>query len=319
LQPITTFGPNFDNPASLNLLSSPLVEKVMKLSIHILLGISLPAQGFVQPQFLLAPRTHHTLPHHVSIACPSSDFSLYMSSSSTQTTPQTDSSPLSEFPPILIELRDVAMKLHTKEQAPREGQVAAPAKPAVPFVPTQADYLHFLVDSYEVYKALEDIVNREDLTDELGRFRSSGLERTCALEKDIEWMCNKYNLPKPEAGVAGVRYSDELRNMISVKDDGTKEGIPEFICHYYNFYFAHLAGGRMIGKQMSKMLLDGETLEFYKWGDDVNDLKSKVKDQIEMLAREWTREERDECISATSAAFKGGGAINGYLYGGNPH
>jgi len=166
-----------------------------------------------------------------------------------------------------MELRDVAMKLHTKEQAPKEGQVAAPAKPAVPFVPTQADYLHFLVDSYEVYKALEEIVNREDLADELGRFRNSGLERTCALDKDIEWMCNKYNLPKPEAGVAGMRYSDELRNMISVKDNGTTEGIPEFICHYYNFYFAHLAGGRMIGKQMSKMLLDGETLEFYKVSD----------------------------------------------------
>ncbi|KAL7481728.1 hypothetical protein ACHAW6_007417 [Cyclotella cf. meneghiniana] len=272
----------------------------MKLSVLILLGISLPAQGFVQPQFFLAPRTQNTLAHHVSIAPHSSNMSLYMSSSSTQTTPQTDSSPLSEFPPILIELRDVAMKLHTKEQAPREGQAAAPAKPAVPF-------------------ALEEIVNREDLADELGRFRNSGLERTYALEKDIEWMCNKFNLPKPEAGVAGMRYSNELRTMISVKDNGTKEGIPEFICHYYNFYFAHLAGGRMIGKQMSKMLLDGETLEFYKWGDDVNDLKSKVKDDIELLAREWTREERDECISATSAAFKGGGAINGYLYGGNPH
>ena len=70
-----------------------------------------------------------------------------------------------------------------------------------------------------------------------------------------------------EEGIAGMRYSNELRNMISVKDNGTKEGIPEFICHYYNFYFAHLAGGRMIGKQMSKMLLDGETLEFYKVRD----------------------------------------------------
>eukprot|EP00804_Cyclotella_cryptica_P023630 CCRYP_011967-RA/>CCRYP_011967-RA protein AED:0.15 eAED:0.32 QI:0/0/0/1/1/1/2/0/313 len=313
----------------------------MKLTILIPLGVSLPTQGFVPSPFSLAPRAQHSVAQHVSIASHASTVSLYMSSSPVQTTPHTDSSPQSEFPPILIELRDVAMKLHTKEQAPREGQAAAPAKPAVPYVPTHADYLQFLVDSCEVYKALEKIVNREDLTDELGRFRNSGLERTCALEKDIEWMCNKFNLPKPEAGGAGVRYSDELGNMISVKDDGTKEGIPEFICHYYNFYFAHLAGGRMIGKQMSKMLLDGETLEFYKtelivftfhrcpdnfssnetvqWGDDVNELKSKVKDQIEALARGWTREERDECINATSAAFKGGGAINGYLYGGNPH
>ena len=163
-----------------------------------------------------------------------------------------------------MELRDVAMKLHTKEQAPREGQASAPAKPEKPFVPTQADYLKFLVDSFEVYKTLEDIVNKEQLVEELGRFRNTGLERTSALKKDIKWMCDTYNLDKPEVGKAGSSYCEMLENMITVNDDGAKEGIPEFICHYYNFVFAHLAGGRMIGKQMSKMLLDGETLEFYK-------------------------------------------------------
>jgi heme oxygenase len=38
------------------------------------------------------------------------------------------------------------------------------------------------------------------------------------------------------------------------------------MCHYYNFYFAHTAGGRMIGKQMSALLLDKKTLDFYKVG-----------------------------------------------------
>lgn len=184
--------------------------------------------------------------------------------SSTETQSETEASSQSEFPPILMELRDVAMKLHTREQAPKEGQAAAPEKPKEPFVPTQADYLKFLVDSCEVYKTLEEIVDRDEMTEDLGRFRNTGLERTAALEKDIKWMCDKFNLERPEVGRAGKSYSDELRNMITVKEDGTKEGIPEFMCHYYNFVFAHLAGGRMIGKQMSKMLLDGETLEFYK-------------------------------------------------------
>lgn len=102
------------------------------------------------------------------------------------------------------------------------------------------------------------------MTEELGRFRNTGLERTVALDTDIKWMCEKYNLEMPDVGAAGKNYSEELRSMITVKDDGTKDGIPEFVCHYYNFVFAHLAGGRMIGKQMSKLLLDGETLEFYK-------------------------------------------------------
>lgn len=228
----------------------------MKLSVVVLiLGASVRSHGFIQPS-IFGTRSRQT-------ASRCSNTIICMSS--TEATPETNTeTSQSEFPPILMELRDVAMKLHTKEQAPREGQAAAPEKPKEPFVPTQADYLKFLVDSCEVYKTLEEIVDRVDLTEELGRFRNTGLERTSALEHDIEWMCNKFSLERPPVGKAGQSYSDELRKMITVKDDGTKEGIPEFVCHYYNFVFAHLAGGRMIGKQMSKMLLDGETLDFYK-------------------------------------------------------
>jgi heme oxygenase len=217
----------------------------------------------------------------------------------------------SEFPPILEELRDVAMRLHTREQAPREGQAEAPAKPAEPFVPTQADYLQFLVDSHAVYVALEEIVNEVEA---LTLFRNSGLERTQALEKDIQYMCQRFDLQRPETGKAGSMYAGKLKSMIQSDDD-----IPEFMCHYYNFYFAHLAGGRMIGKQMSKLLLDGEALEFYKWGDNVNELKSSVKALIEKLSKGWNRKERDNCINATKDAFQGGGAINGYLYGRSLH
>ena len=44
-----------------------------------------------------------------------------------------------------------------------------------------------------------------------------------------------------------------------------------------------------------------------------------MKDEIEVLAHGWTLEQRDKCVNATAEAFKGGGAINGYLYGGSPH
>eukprot|EP00985_Skeletonema_marinoi_P007871 scaffold3516_cov105-Skeletonema_marinoi.AAC.1 len=177
----------------------------------------------------------------------------------------TDTNATSEFPPILQELREVAMRLHTREQAPREGKAEEPKKPAEPHVPTQADYLQFLVDSYVVYVALEEIVNEVDA---LAPFRNSGLERTQALETDIAYMCEKFDLQRPDAGKAGSMYAAQLKNMIKSDED-----VPEFMCHYYNFYFAHLAGGRMIGKQMSKLLLDGEALEFYKWGENVNGMK----------------------------------------------
>ena len=32
---------------------------------------------------------------------------------------------------------------------------------------------------------------------------------------------------------------------------------PEFICHFYNVYFAHSAGGKMIGRKVSEMCLNG--------------------------------------------------------------
>ena len=148
------------------------------------------------------------------------------------------------------------MKLHTRRQAPKEGQ--APDVEMKPYVTTHLDYLNFLVDSQHVYQAFEDVVNSRP---ELRVFRNTGLERTKPLEKDIEFMCQEYGLVRPDVGQPGTSYANVIREM---------ESIPEFMCHFYNFYFAHTAGGRMIGKQMSALLLDKRTLEFYKVGHRVS-------------------------------------------------
>ena len=204
------------------------------------------------------------------------------------------------------ELRGAAMRLHTREQAPKEGE--APAKKMEPYTPTRDDYLHFLVDSQHVYQALEDVVNEKEA---LAPFRNCGLERTKALETDIEFMVSEYGLTRPDVGKLGADYAASIRQM---------DSIPEFMCHFYNFYFAHTAGGRMIGKQMSALLLDKKTLEFYKWDGDLNEIKADVKGKIEAMAAAWSPEERQECVDATAATFMGGGAINSYLSGGqSPH
>jgi len=156
---------------------------------------------------------------------------------------------------IETELRGKAMKLHTRSQAPKEGE--AEEKKMEPYTPTRDDYLRFLVDSQHIYKAFEEVV---DSLDGLSVFRNTGLERVKPLEEDIEFMVKEYNLQRPEVGKPGLDYADEIRRL------GKEESIPEFMCHYYNFYFAHTAGGRMIGKQMSALLLDKKTLEFYKVG-----------------------------------------------------
>jgi hypothetical protein len=247
----------------------------MKFPVAILFSFFTTSNGFVPAPFTQQSRVSIHRSNNNSNASPQSSahtsFNNYNIESALFSSTEADSSTTTattdnneQFPPILTELRDVAMKLHTREQAPKEGQAAAPSKPKEPYVPTQADYLQFLVDSHEVYMALEEVVNRPDLDAELGRFRNNGIERTKELEKDIDWMCTQFSLDKPAVGGAGSRYANELRNMVTMNDEGENVGVPEFVCHYYNYYFAHLAGGRMIGKQMSKMLLDGETLEFYK-------------------------------------------------------
>ena len=160
---------------------------------------------------------------------------------------------------IATELRSAAMKLHTTAQAPKEGGVKV-EKPKERYITKHMDYLKFLVDSQHVYQAFEEIMAMEELQPELAPFVNTGLERGDRLEKDIEFMVEEYGLERPSVGGVGTRYALEIREMAK----GGKENIPQLMNHYYNHYFAHTAGGIMIGKQMAKLLLDGKTLEFYK-------------------------------------------------------
>lgn len=73
-------------------------------------------------------------------------------------------------------------------------------------------------------------------------FRNTGLERSGKLAKDLEWFKEQgYAIPEPSS--PGVRYAQYLKQL-SEKDPQA------FLCHFYNVYFAHSAGGRMIGKKV---------------------------------------------------------------------
>ena len=73
-------------------------------------------------------------------------------------------------------------------------------------------------------------------------FRNTGLERSEKLAKDLEWF-KEHAIPEPSS--PGVTYSQYLKEL-SEKDPQA------FICHFYNVYFAHSAGGRMIGRKVNK-------------------------------------------------------------------
>lgn len=200
------------------------------------------------------------------------------------------------------EMRAIAMKMHTKEQAPKEGGIEAPKKQRV-FAPTLAGYQQFLAESKVVYETFEDIM-RDEAHPEYAKFQNTGLERSAALAADLAWLQQEYGLPA--ASVAedgpGHTYAMHLRQLAA--DD------PQyFVCHYYNFYFAHTAGGRMIGSKVADMLLGGKALAFYEYDGDVNALLDGVRASLNELAEGWSREQKDHCLKETADAFQYSGML----------
>ncbi|KAL3745135.1 hypothetical protein ACJRO7_014273 [Eucalyptus globulus] len=200
------------------------------------------------------------------------------------------------------EMRFVAMKLHTRDQAKEgEKEVKGPEERAVTkWEPSVDGYLRFLVDSKLVYDTLERIVE-DSAFPFYAEFRNTGLERSEKLAKDLEWFKEQgYNIPEPSS--PGVTYAHHLKEF-------SETDPPAFICHFYNVYFAHSAGGRMIGKKVAEKLLDNKELEFYKWDGELPQLLQNVRDKLNKVAENWTREEKDHCLEETEKSFKYSGDI----------
>ncbi|GMI05134.1 hypothetical protein TrRE_jg2671, partial [Triparma retinervis] len=236
-------------------------------------------------------------------------------------------------------LRDAAMKLHTVDQAPREGKAPA-QRPVSNWAPGRVEYLSFLRDSLEVYTAFEEII---DKTEGLEGLRDTGLERSEALRKDMKFFEDKYKLKMPKVGQPGRAYATYLRTLADKQADKQADGqqnegqqdpnsnnavnnandnandnndwLPRFVCHYYNHYFAHTAGGRMIGKKMGDLLLDSHTLNFYQWSGDVRSHMEGVKNEIDGMAEGWGEEGREICLEETGNTFRYAGGLLAYMRG----
>lgn len=76
-------------------------------------------------------------------------------------------------------------------------------------------------------------------------FCGTGLERSGSLAADIKWFEETYKLAAPAVTPdgPGATYAALIADL-------AKTDPQAFICHYYNFYFAHTAGGRMIGNKV---------------------------------------------------------------------
>lgn len=192
------------------------------------------------------------------------------------------------------EMRFVAMKLHTKDQA-KEGEKEADTQPIGKWEPSVEGYLRFLVDSKLVFDTLEKIVDKAAYP-YYSEFRNTGLERSEKLANDLDWFKEQaYSIPEPSS--PGTTYAKYLENLSETDPQA-------FICHFYNVYFAHSAGGRMIGKKVAEKVLNSKELEFYKWEGELSELLQNVRDKLNKVAQSWSREEKDHCLEETEKSFK---------------
>lgn len=205
------------------------------------------------------------------------------------------------------EMRKVAMRWHSPQQAKEGKKEAAKKEEMSPkeWRPTSEGYLRFLVESKAVYDALESLLASAPSDSPFKDFTNTGLERSEGLKGDIAWLADYKGLEVPAATGAGVEYAKFLTDLAK-KDEAA------FLCHYYNFVFAHSAGGRMIGKQVSNALLDGKVLNFYTW-EDLDGSKARNKDKINLFAEGLSREDKDRCLEETMQAFDKSGQLLKYI------
>ena len=208
---------------------------------------------------------------------------------------------------IVAAMRTAAMALHSRP--PPKAAAAAPAagekKPkGAPMMqvgawsPPREAFVQYLVDSLHVYAEFERLILTRPLL--AGALHGVGLSRHAQLEADLAAL-----------GVGGAADASATARgyALAVRDAVERGGAPAFACHYYNFYFAHTAGGKMIGRRMQDLF--GLELGFYmdypRGG--VDECVARGKAALEELARGWTDDERAICTAETAVAFKGGGSL----------
>lgn len=201
------------------------------------------------------------------------------------------------------EMRFVAMRLHTRDQAPKEGKQEESALPIDAWYPHKQDFMQFLIDSNHVYTYFEtELVKSEESTPMFSRFDNTGLERLQSLNKDIDYLNIEFDVKITDPTPAATKYVSYLKKLVIDKPESV-------LCHWYNYYFAHSAGGRMIGRLMQDRLFEGRKFAFYEWDSDVKEILNKVRTIIDDVAKDWPNDVKEECLKETSLAFGFSGTV----------
>ncbi|EXB75605.1 putative inactive heme oxygenase 2 [Morus notabilis] len=315
------------------LMAKPLAQPPTHASLS--LPHSLPPPQWLKPSAI--PANHSKKLHDRALIVRRSDFSFAATPPSWSPAPATSPAPpvvkkrtryRREYPGeskgITEELRFVAMRLRNidgkkyskneeddssddndsmldqGEERGRSGSEESDGDVGDTWHPTMEGFLNYLVDSQLVFSTVERIV--DDSNDvAYAYFRKTGLERSEGLSRDIECFRQK-GMVIPEPSNPGVSYSKYLEQL-------AERSAPLFLCHFYNIYFSHIAGGQVIVQQLSEKLLDGRELEFSKWEGNVQELLRGVREKLNMLGEHWSRDQKNKCLREASKSFRFQGQI----------
>ncbi|GMH23225.1 hypothetical protein Nepgr_025068 [Nepenthes gracilis] len=306
-------------PLSLSLSLSPHTRSRTQISAHRSLLLNQRQRASVGPPIIVSCYSETTT---ISTTASSSDAS---SSSTTSASPGAPPPPLlkkrkryrraypGENKGITEEMRFVAMKLrNAKPLSSLSGDEAATSTPSDQdnasdidgdgeineldtWQPSLEGFLKYLVDSKLVFQTLERVVEESNDVS-YAYFRKTGLERSARLSMDLEWFCQK-NIMVPEPSNHGLSYAEYLEQVAE------KSG-PLFLSHLYNIYFSHIAGGQVISRQVSKKILGGRELEFYRWEGDAQVLLKDVREKLNRLSEHWSRDDKNKCLKETTKSFR---------------
>lgn len=209
---------------------------------------------------------------------------------------------------IVQEMRFVAMKLRNDNKTKKncsdgeeeEEEKAETTDGGDTWQPSMEGLVKYLVDSELVFNTLERIVDESNHV-AYAYFRKTGLERSASLLKDLEWF-SQQNIAIPQPSTPGISYAEYL-------DELAEKCAPSFLCHFYNVYFAHIAGGQLIARQSSEKLLDGKELAFCKWEGSVPEMLKDLREKLNKLGEHWSRDEKNRCLRETAKSFKFSGQI----------
>ncbi|XP_057973855.1 probable inactive heme oxygenase 2, chloroplastic [Malania oleifera] len=203
---------------------------------------------------------------------------------------------------ITEEMRFVAMKLRDdKVKSTNDGSKLSSDGDAdadgdgETWEPSMEGFLKYLVDSKVVFDTVERIVDESDHV-AYAYFRKTGLERSLGLMKDLEFF-RQWDIVVPQPSTPGVSYAKYLEELAD-------KSAPYFLCHFYNIYFSHIAGGQVIAKQASEKFLEGRELEFYRWEGDAQELLKGVREKLNMLGEHWSRYQKKRCLKDTAKSFR---------------